>query len=121
MTEFVTPYSLHSSDEKQIGMLQVFRNIATKETISVTEEWNDKYDTDKKYWEDNFMEQINCKLPTVQANNHFQMYKSKPIYSIYYFSIKSVVPSFILSQYPMSILSFCHFLINSNQHHYFLF
>ncbi len=33
----LTPSSLNSFDEKKIGILQVFRNIAMKETISEIE------------------------------------------------------------------------------------
>ncbi len=40
------PYSLHF----WIGILQVCRN------ISMIEEWNDKYDDNKEYWEDDFMD-----------------------------------------------------------------
>ncbi len=53
-------------------MLQVCRNIETKERISEIEEWNDKYDTDKEYWEDNFMEEIDYHLSTVQTDNYLQ-------------------------------------------------
>ncbi len=92
LTEFVdrgicklTPYSLHSFGEKQIRILQVCRNIATTETIFAIEKWNHKYDADKEYWEDNFMEQTNYQHSTVQSEDYLQMYKSKAIYSIHYF------------------------------------
>ena len=94
----LTPSSLHSFDEKQIGMLQVCRSIATKETISKIEECNDKYDADKEYLEDTFMEQIDYNLSTVQSNNYLQIYKSKAKNSIPYFLNKFVIPIFVLSE-----------------------
>ncbi len=87
-------------------MLQVCRNIATKETISNIENWNDKYDTDKENWYDNFMEEIDYHLSTVKSDKCLQMYKSKTIYSTHYFLNKFVAPIFVLSEYPISILSF---------------
>ncbi len=48
-----------------------------KETISAIEKWNDKYDADKEYWEDNFMEQINTNFPLFNPKTPFECTNQK--------------------------------------------
>ncbi len=75
-------------------------NIAAKATISAIKKWNDKYDVDNQYSENNFMEQFDYKLATIQMENMFQMIKSKAINSIHYFSNKFVVKVVVMIEYP---------------------
>ncbi len=100
-------------------MLQVCREIATKETISKIEKWNYKFIADKGYWEEIFMEEIDYHLSTIQSNKYLQMYKLKAIYSIHYLPNKFVVPFFVLSEHPISISYFVTYLLNLNNIHFF--
>ncbi len=69
-------------------------DITTRNTISVIEGWNDKHDPDEAYSNDDFMDQMDYKLLTVQNKDYFLIYKSKARYSMHYFSKKFFVSIF---------------------------
>ncbi len=87
------------SKVSQFKHLEVYRNVATQENILAIKKWNYKDDADNKYLEHNFTEQIDYILSTIHLEDHFQMYKSKAIYSIHYFSHTFVILVFVLSEY----------------------